>query len=62
VATVPDDLRGATAGPVQPLGAAMIDHVFVGRGLTIVDVHAVDRIIDGVEASDHHGVAVRFVD
>jgi endonuclease/exonuclease/phosphatase family metal-dependent hydrolase len=58
VAAVPDDLRVATAGPVPPLGVAMIDHVFAGHGLTVDDVRALDRVIDGVEVSDHHGLVV----
>jgi hypothetical protein len=58
VTAIPDDLTVATAGPVSPLGAAMIDHVFTGRGLTVAYIRAVDRLIDGVEVSDHHGVVV----
>ncbi len=58
VAAVSDDLKMATAGPVLPLGLAMIDHVFAGRGLTVADVRAIDRVIDGIKVSDHHGVVV----
>lgn len=61
VTAIPDDMTVATAGPLPPLGAAMIDHVFAGRGLFVHAVRAVDRVIDGVNVSDHHGVVVTFV-
>jgi endonuclease/exonuclease/phosphatase family metal-dependent hydrolase len=51
-------LRVVTDGLLEPLGAAAIDHVALGRELASTRVEAISNVHEGKQISDHFGVWV----